>query len=69
MDSLVALKTIKTIEVGKQVTSEHKVYIKVSFAQKEKAKALGARWDASVKSWYYIPSQLADDKIQELKKI
>jgi len=69
MDSLVALKTTKTIEVGKQVSSEPKVYIKVSFAQKEKAKSLGARWDASVKSWYYIPSQLTDDKIQELKKI
>lgn len=72
MDSLVALKTIKTIDVsksGKSVSTEPKVYIKVSFAQKDKAKSLGARWDASVKSWYYVASQLSEEKIQELKKI
>lgn len=30
-----------------------KHYIKIAFANKNQAKKLGARWDATVKSWYY----------------
>lgn len=29
-----------------------KTYIEVPFAEKDKAKALGARWDMSRRSWY-----------------
>lgn len=29
-----------------------KTYLNVPFAQKDAAKALGARWDASIKKWY-----------------
>lgn len=32
--------------------AESKVYLNVPFAQKDAAKALGARWDAIVKKWY-----------------
>ncbi len=31
-----------------------KIYINVPFAQKDEAKALGARWDAAQKRWYVL---------------
>jgi ribonuclease HI len=41
---------------------ETKKYIKVSYANKDKAKKLGARWDAAVKSWYYVEEYITDEK-------
>ncbi len=32
--------------------AEPKIYLNVPFAQKDEAKALGARWDAIQKKWY-----------------
>jgi hypothetical protein len=32
-----------------------KLYLDVPFAQKDQAKALGARWDAARKKWYAPP--------------
>ena len=32
-----------------------KTYLNVPFAQKDAAKALGARWDAARKKWYISP--------------
>jgi hypothetical protein len=32
--------------------AESKIYLNVPFAQKDEAKALGARWDAIQKKWY-----------------
>ena len=32
--------------------AEPKIYLNVPFAQKDEAKALGARWDAIPKKWY-----------------
>lgn len=32
--------------------SDSKIYLNVPFAQKDEAKALGARWDAVKKKWY-----------------
>lgn len=37
--------------------SDSKVYLNVPYAQKDAAKALGARWDASKKKWY-APAKL-----------
>ncbi len=34
-----------------------KIYLNVPFAQKDEAKALGAKWDAKQKKWYVL-----DDK-------
>jgi DTW domain-containing protein YfiP len=31
---------------------QEKVFLKVPFAEKDEAKALGARWDAAKKKWY-----------------
>lgn len=35
--------------------ADSKIYLNVPFAQKDEAKALGARWDAAQKKWY-IPA-------------
>jgi hypothetical protein len=32
--------------------ADSKIYLNVPFAQKDKAKALGARWDAVQKKWF-----------------
>ena len=37
--------------------SESKIYLNVPYAQKEAAKALGARWDPTHKKWY-VPANL-----------
>jgi len=34
-----------------------KTYLTVPYAQKDEAKALGARWDASQKKWYVPPNK------------
>lgn len=39
-----------------------RVYLNVSYAQKDKAKALGAKWDAYERRWYAMP-----DTVEKLK--
>ena len=46
-----------------------KKYLKISYAKKDKAKSLGARWDSNVKSWYFIEDNISEDKKQELLKL
>jgi hypothetical protein len=36
---------------------DSKIYLNVPFAQKDEAKALGARWDAVKKKWYATASK------------
>lgn len=44
----------KSINDGKpkEVNTKSKIYLKVSYQQKDDAKTLGARWDAGKKQWY-----------------
>lgn len=56
------LKTEKT----DMSVNVHKKYVKISYANKNKAKSLGARWDASVKSWYYVAEELSQKQIEAL---
>lgn len=37
--------------------TESKTYLNVPFAEKDVAKALGARWDAEIKKWY-VPAKV-----------
>jgi ribonuclease HI len=47
----------KTIEpIKKQIETENKIYIKVAFQNKDKAKALKAKWDPTEKKWYTVAS-------------
>tara|TARA_B100000795_G_scaffold263311_1_gene242311 strand:- start:2626 stop:3477 length:852 start_codon:yes stop_codon:yes gene_type:complete len=47
-----------------------KKYINISYANKNKAKSLGARWDMSVKKWYYLKNNSEENiiKLRELEK-
>ena len=59
-----------TIEKPKSVTTdENKIYIKINFSKKDKAKALGARWDPNCKSWYYLNSIISDPNRTELRNL
>jgi len=39
-------------DLPKEVKTKPKIYLKVTYQQKDEAKALGARWDATKKQWY-----------------
>ncbi len=41
--------------LGPKETSQERTYLKVSFAQKDAVKALGARWDPERKQWFVPP--------------
>jgi ribonuclease HI len=60
----------KKFESNTSIDSKDKIYIKIPFAKKDQAKGYGARWEPSVKSWYYLPTlkQSNIDKLLELSK-
>ena len=64
--------TLTSIPVKKyeSVDSKDMKYIKIPFAKKDLAKKYGARWEPSVKSWYYLPNLQKSniDKLLELTK-
>jgi hypothetical protein len=39
------------------VADEDKVFLKVSFEDKDAVKALGSRFDMNRRIWYYVPSR------------
>lgn len=41
----------KLIELSN--ANDNKTYVKITYEKKDKAKALGCKWDAKKKSWYY----------------
>lgn len=45
---------IKSIEQSR--TPAKRFDLRVPYSEKDEAKALGARWDASVKKWYTLSS-------------
>lgn len=45
---------------GAASPSSSKLYLNVPFAEKDEAKALGARWDAAKKKWYAPPGAEPD---------
>jgi ribonuclease HI len=56
------------VPIIEEKQDEVKVYLKIPFKNKDAAKKLGARWDAGVKSWYYI-SSLSEPKIAKLRQL
>lgn len=46
-----------------------RIYIKIDYAKKDVAKKLGAKWDASVKSWYYIDGQISEENKNKLSAL
>lgn len=53
----------------KPQSSPKKIYIKIEYAKKEFAKKLGAKWDASVKSWYYIDNEIKPENKKKLNEL
>jgi len=43
-----------------------KTFIKINYSQKDAAKKLGARWDANMKSWYYIDDEVSEENKNKL---
>lgn len=66
MQELIKLKDKKTEVPYDSKDANKKSYVKIPFAKKDAAKALGARWDASAKSWYYVDGQISDDNKKKL---
>jgi ribonuclease HI len=54
--------------IEESVENTKKNYINISFKNKDNAKKLGARWDPSLKSWYYL-SNLSISNIEKLRKL
>lgn len=73
LENIIALKSNQPVvpnlaQLPKQEDSK-RTYIKIPFSKKDKAKSLGARWDAMVKSWYYVDSFLTENQRNELNKL
>jgi len=49
--------------------TEKKNYIKIQYTDKDKAKRLGARWDSTVKSWYYLDSNISEENKHKLNTL
>lgn len=67
MEKLQELQTASPSQKS-TIKDERKHYINVSYAKRGEAKAKGARWDPSVKSWYYTDS-IKDEQKEALLKI
>ena len=59
-DELLALQEDKSekitkelLNIDKNISSSEKIYLNVPFAEKNFVKNNGAKWDSSVKKWYY----------------
>lgn len=46
----------------------NKIFIKISYDNKEVAKSYGAKWDTSKKSWYY-DNKISDENIKKLNDL
>jgi len=81
-DNILSIKNIELLSIAEKEknTNENgkigeenkldnsKVYIKISFKNKDNAKKLGCKWDPEKKSWYYM-SNLDKNKIDEIIKL
>lgn len=48
---------------NKDKIKETKIYLKVSYQQKEEAKVLGAKWDPNKKQWYILENNKHKDEL------
>ena len=42
-----------------------RIYVNVSYAQKDEAKSKGAKWEPQYKKWYFITKRNIDEKITD----
>jgi len=57
--------------INEEYDSQERVYIVVSFHDREKVKRMGAKWEACTKRWYYLDFQPKNpnNNLIELRKI
>jgi ribonuclease HI len=55
-------------EGGNEKKKIEKIYLNVPYAEKDKAKADGARWDANAKKWYIFPDNKNMEKLKATYK-
>jgi hypothetical protein len=68
INELLSMKELSS-QKGCKIDETRKVYINISYANKDKAKKLGAHWDASMKSWYYVETLISEEKKQLLNQL
>ena len=62
------LNLLEKEKANESVIDINKNYINISFSKKKLAKTYGARWDTTVKKWYYLDS-LDEENIIKLKNL
>jgi ribonuclease HI len=56
----------KETKMKKEKETENKIYLNVSYAQKDDAKSKGARWDPSKKKWYIFETNPNKKELLEI---
>lgn len=67
-DELASKSMGRTPNYNKTFTPNKKIYVNVSYEDKDEAKSLGCRWDPSKKKWYYY-NNLEQDKINRINEL
>ena len=57
---------LANLAIGKTADIKNKIYLNVPFANKDEAKVLGAKWDASKKKWYSFDNNKNKDKLLQM---
>ena len=72
INKIINLETSTNKSFINDLSSKHtdilKNYINISYQKKNLAKSYGAKWDNSVKKWYYL-NNLHQDKIHKLREL
>lgn len=63
------MRTLEGEEQVQQSDIKKKIYVKIPYDKKDKAKQLGARWDASMKSWYYFDENISKENKKVLHSL
>tara|TARA_B100000795_G_scaffold270051_1_gene262241 strand:- start:22889 stop:23710 length:822 start_codon:yes stop_codon:yes gene_type:complete len=64
--SVIELSCIENKELPQIIEESEKKYVNIPFKNKDSVKKLGARWDPTIKSWYYSNNNKNKDKIISL---
>lgn len=57
VEETVKAQLVQTVTIGAEMTMPEKIYIDVPKVEKDEAKALGAKWDRDMQSWY-VPADV-----------
>ena len=55
----------KQVEIDRQNAAKKRIYLNVSYAQKDHAKMYGAKWEPDLKKWYIYDDNQNKDKLKQ----